>query len=329
MSTGRETFDAPVVRGGFAARVRLPAGAAKSGRRRRARGAAEPHGAPGRRHLGAAPDGRPRPVRRLPPGMGGRRLLRARRARRNLPALPRPRRHPAAPHTAVGARRVRGLPRPARQPLRRQRRPGRRALRGAATSPRPGAPPPGGERGPRRGGDRLRRLPRPAPVDAPRAHHRRRGPRWRSPSSSRRPTPRCGPAPTARRTSPCPASRSPTTPAARSCRSGSSPSRCPRAPTPRTARLRILEATTAELPGRHAVAPAPPAATWVDGRPLTEWGAGRKIQDGRDRRSTRPTRPGRARRWRSSGRRGAGGLGPRPRRLPPARFNPVRGDARR
>ncbi|HEY5997981.1 MAG TPA: C25 family cysteine peptidase, partial [bacterium] len=51
---------------------------------------------------------------------------------------------------------------------------------------------------------------------------------------------------------------------------------------PGTARLRILEADAAELPGRHAVAPAPPAATFVDGTMITEWGGSRKVRDGRD-----------------------------------------------
>jgi hypothetical protein len=50
----------------------------------------------------------------------------------------------------------------------------------------------------------------------------------------------------------------------------------------RSARLRILEVDSADLPGTHAVAPAPPAATWVDGRTLTEWGRGKKIRDAKD-----------------------------------------------
>ena len=128
------------------------------GQRRRARGAAAPHGAPGRRHVGPAPDRRPRPVRRLSSGMGNRRLPRWRRSRRNMPALPRPRRHPAAPAHAGRARRVRGLPRPARSP-RRARGPGRRALRALPRGRGVGAPPPRDQRGPRRGGDRLWQLP--------------------------------------------------------------------------------------------------------------------------------------------------------------------------
>ncbi|HWR98070.1 MAG TPA: C25 family cysteine peptidase, partial [Candidatus Methanoperedens sp.] len=51
---------------------------------------------------------------------------------------------------------------------------------------------------------------------------------------------------------------------------------------PRSARLRIIETETADLPGTHDIAPAPPAAAWVDGRTLTEWGPDRTVRGGRD-----------------------------------------------
>jgi predicted CXXCH cytochrome family protein len=52
---------------------------------------------------------------------------------------------------------------------------------------------------------------------------------------------------------------------------------------PRTARLLVLSEEQVELPGRRAVAPSPPAAAYVAGRTLTEWGGAHAVRDGRDR----------------------------------------------
>ena len=123
----------------------------------------------------------------------------------------------------------------------------------------------------------MTRISRRAPRSPPPSRARSR-----SPSSWRRPPPRCGPAPTAPRMSPSRASRSPTTPGRPQLPERIVTLAVPPGADVRSARLRILEADTVDLPGRHAVAPAPPAATWVDGKTLTEWGAGRKIRDGKD-----------------------------------------------
>lgn len=51
---------------------------------------------------------------------------------------------------------------------------------------------------------------------------------------------------------------------------------------PASARLTILSVETEQLPGRHEIAAAPPFVSYVDGRRLTEWGGSRRTRDGRD-----------------------------------------------
>lgn len=43
-------------------------------------------------------------------------------------------------------------------------------------------------------------------------------------------------------------------------------------------------AQTVTLPGEYSVPPAPPAVTYLDGRPVHDWGAGKLIEDGRNTR---------------------------------------------